>query len=94
VDRFAAAGGTFTGAPSTAITIPPSVPDAVATQIQTAATTAMGQGFATSVSQSLLLGTGVLLLGLVAALVMRATHVEHGAHPEPGAPAGDPTPAS
>lgn len=46
---------------------------------------AMAGGFASAVTETLLVAVGVLLLGLVAAIAMRATHVEHGA-PEQGSP--------
>ncbi|MHA7135542.1 DHA2 family efflux MFS transporter permease subunit [Oerskovia turbata] len=75
VEGFASAGGALTGAPS--FNLPPGIPPEVAAQIRDAATTAVQQGFSVAVGQTLLVTAGVLVIGLVAALAMRATHVAH-----------------
>ncbi|MDM7855629.1 MDR family MFS transporter [Cellulomonas alba] len=63
--------------------LPSSVPDDVAAQIQAAALKAIDTGLSKSVSETLLLTVAVLALGLVSALAMKA-FVPH--HHEPTAP--------
>lgn len=83
VHAFAGAGGSVGGSSST-VTLPPGIPAQVAATIKAAATTAVGNGFATAVSQTLLLAAAVTLVGAIAALSMRGGRTHHDA---PGVPA-------
>lgn len=56
--------------------IPATVPADVAGQMGAAFRDAFAQGFATATGQTLLLAAGVLVLGFLAAVAMKATHVE------------------
>ncbi|MFE4465971.1 DHA2 family efflux MFS transporter permease subunit [Oerskovia sp. NPDC056781] len=76
VEGFAAAGGALTGG-AQHMELPAGIPPEAAAQIREAATTALHQGFSLAVGQTLLVTAGVLVIGLVAALAMRATHVAH-----------------
>ncbi len=76
VDGFVEAGGSLQGGQEGGFPVPSGVPDDVARQISDAATTALHQGFAAAVGQTLAVTTAVLVLGLVSALVMSARHVE------------------
>ncbi|MBD5786987.1 DHA2 family efflux MFS transporter permease subunit [Cellulosimicrobium terreum] len=75
VDGFASAGQSLGG--GAAPDLPPGVPDDVARQVTAAATTAFHEGFATAASQTLLVTTVVLVVGLVCAIAMAPRHVEH-----------------
>ncbi|MFD6093133.1 DHA2 family efflux MFS transporter permease subunit [Oerskovia sp. NPDC060338] len=76
VDGFASAGGSYTGA-AQSFDLPAGIPPEAAAQIREAATTALHQGFSVAVGQTLLVTSAVLVIGLVAALAMRGTHVAH-----------------
>jgi hypothetical protein len=64
-------GGGSGGFSTADVPLPASVPAQVASTIEAAATTAVHQGFAAAVSQTLLLAAAVALLGMVSALAMR-----------------------
>lgn len=66
--------------------LPPGVPADVAAQIRSLAVGAVHDGFATAVSQSVLLAAVVFLLGLLATLGMHSMRIHHD---EPPAGAGD-----
>jgi hypothetical protein len=84
------------GASSTDFPLPPGVPANVATQVRTLAIGAVHDGFATAVSQTMLLAAAVFFVGLLATLGMRGVRIHHGmpeaAEDEPVAalPAGAP----
>lgn len=63
--------------------LPAGVPAQVAEQVRAAAATAVQSGFATAAAQTLLVAVAVLVLGLLAAVAMRAPR------PAAGAPAAD-----
>lgn len=76
VDGFSQAAGNLTaGSAGMADQIPAGTPEAVRQQLMAMATTALHEGFASAVTQTLLLTAGVLVLGTIAAMAMRALHV-------------------
>jgi len=76
VDGFARAGGSLQGGRD-GFQVPAGVPDDVARQLSDAATTALHQGFATAVGQTLALTAAVLVLGFVSSVVMSSRRADH-----------------
>ena len=70
-----------------ALRLPPGVPADVADQVQAAAVQAVHTGFATSVSQTLLLAAAVFVVGLITTLAMHATRPHQHAPAAQGASA-------
>lgn len=65
--------------------LPPGIPPAVATQVRQLALGAVHDGFATAVSQSVMLAAVVFFVGLLATLAMRSVRLHHEAPaPVPG----------
>ena len=59
--------------------LPPGIPPAVATQVRRLALGAVHDGFATAVSQSVMLAAVVFFVGLLATLAMRSVRLHHEA---------------
>jgi hypothetical protein len=90
VTGLSAAGGNLSGGSGAGITLPSSVPPALAEQIRAAAQQAVHSGFATAASQTILVAAAVLLVGLVATLLMdRGPAHAGGSLPLPAEPAVD-----
>lgn len=69
-----------------AVPLPVGIPADVASQVRELATRAVHEGFATAVSQSLLLTIGVFVVGLLATLAMHATRPHAAGQDEVAAP--------
>lgn len=74
---FFADAGAGVGGISGDFTLPDGIPADVAAKIGAAAQQAVGNGFATAVSQTMLLAVAVIVVGLLAALAMRGGRTHH-----------------
>lgn len=71
--------GAGAGTAGESFPLPPGVPSDVATQVRELALRAVHEGFASAVSQSVLLAAAVFFVGLLATLAMRSVHIHHEA---------------